>query len=132
MGDKRRGGNAPSWGSHMSTAAAEAFSFLNAAVRHHYRGSGDTASAARDRAAHEAGITPAQAERLWKRWRQMASVDGDVYRALRNKYEALIQRNEDAADAHRAERMRLQAYRGGHETDEKRRAALERVGTARD
>ncbi len=83
----------------MSTAVSEAFELLNAGTRKHYRGAGDSPTAARDRAAREAGITPAQAERVWKRWRTMASVDGDVYRALRNRYGHLCAWIENAADA---------------------------------
>jgi hypothetical protein len=95
----------------MSTAATEAFAFLNALTKKHYRGWGDTATAARDRAARDAGITPAQAERVWKRWQGMASIDGDVYRALRNRYEALCQKHEQAAAASRAERLEIKASR---------------------
>src|SRR5690606_31143527 len=87
--------------------AMEAFAFLNAGIKKNYRGWGDTPTAARDRAAKEAGITPAQAERIWKRWKHMASVDGDVYRALRTAYETLCEKTEAAADA--MERRRLGA-----------------------
>ena len=114
----------------MSTAAIEAFEFLNAGIRKHYRGWGDTATAARDRAARDAGITSAQAERVWKRWQTMGSVDGDVYRALRNKYAALCERNEQAADASRAERKSLEDMR--HATAQKRTASDERGGAADD
>ncbi|MBZ9894218.1 hypothetical protein LB545_07655 [Mesorhizobium sp. BR1-1-6] len=100
----------------MSTAASEAFCFLNKLTQREYRGWGDTATAARERAARNAGITPAQAERVWKRWQRMASIDGDVYRALRNKYEALCEANEQAADAYRAERLQL---RNGNAVDQK-------------
>ena len=95
----------------MSTAATEAFSFLNRLTQREYRGWGDTATAARERAARNAGITPAQAERVWKRWQRMASIDGDVYRALRNQYEALCEANEQAAAADRAERLKLRVGR---------------------
>ena len=100
MGDQHRVENDPARGRrNMSIAVTEAFAYLNAGTRKHFRGAGDTATAARDRAAREAGISSAQAERLWKRWRSMASVDGDVYRALRNKYESLCERVESAAEA---------------------------------
>lgn len=100
MSDTRRVKSDPKRGdSVMSTATVEAFEFLNAGTRKHYRGAGDSPTAARDRAAKEAGITPAQAERVWKRWRTMASVDGDVYRGLRNKYGHLCAWIENAADA---------------------------------
>lgn len=95
----------------MSEAATEAFNFLNRLTQREYRGWGDTATAARERAARNAGITPAQAERVWKRWQRMASIDGDVYRALRNKYEALCEANEQAAAADRVERLELRAGR---------------------
>ena len=109
MSDTRRVKGDPKRGSHtMSTAVSEAFEFLNAGTRKNYRGAGDTASAARERAAREAGISPAQAERLWKRWRTMASVDGDVYRALRNRYEYLCQRVESAAEAMELERREIE------------------------
>lgn len=114
MGDTRRVKYDPKQDvSDMSSsiAATEAFQYLNAGVRKHYRGAGDTPTAARDRAAREAGISPAQAERLWKRWRNMASVDGDVYRSLRNRYEALCLHHEQAADANEAKRHELKAQR---------------------
>jgi len=91
-----------------SIAATEAFQYLNAGVRKHYRGAGDTPTAARDRAAREAGISPAQAERVWKRWRNMASVDGDVYRSLRNKYGHLCSLIEKAGDAVEAKRLEIE------------------------
>ncbi len=107
MSDTRRVKSGLKRGSNvMSIAVTEAFDFLNAGIRKHYRGSGDTPSAARERAAKDAGISPAQAERLWKRWRTMASVDGDVYRALRNKYESLCLRVENAAEAMRRGKSR--------------------------
>lgn len=100
-----------------SIAAREAFDLLNAATAAEYRGWGDTRTAARDRAAVRAGVTPAQATRLWKHWQTMASVDGDVYRGLRNAYGHLCDWIEAAAD--RMERNRLQrAGNTSNETDE--------------
>lgn len=102
-----------------SIAATEAFQYLNAGVRKHYRGAGDTPTAARDRAAREAGISPAQAERVWKRWRSMSSVDGDVYRSLRNRYEALCSYIENTAEAVEREAQEIEetnAAHRGHQT----------------
>ncbi len=99
MSDKMRVTSDPKQGEHMSTAVSEAFDYLNALQKKEYRGWGDTASAARDRVARKAGITPAQAERVWKRWQSMKTVNGDVYRALRNAYEAACTRIEAKADA---------------------------------
>jgi hypothetical protein len=109
MSDTKRVKSDPKRGeSVMSIAVGEAFKYLNAGTKKHYRGAGDTPTAARNRAAREAGISPAQAERIWKRWKTMASVDGDVYRALRNKYESLCVRVENAADAMEQERREIE------------------------
>jgi hypothetical protein len=101
MSDPKQGKSDLKRDEKMSTSAAahEAFQYLNALQKTEYRGWGDTATAARDRAARKAGVSPAQAERVWKRWQSMKTVNGDVYRALRNRYEAMCQRIENAADA---------------------------------
>lgn len=116
MSDRRRVRSDPKRGiCKMSIAAQEAFNFLNAGTRFHYRGRGDTSTAARERAAERAGITPAQAERIWKRWDQMKTVNGDVYRALRNTYGHLCEMVEHAADAVEAKQQEIEAT---HETSE--------------
>jgi hypothetical protein len=102
----------------ISIAAQEAFDLLNAGTRLHYRGRGDTATAARDRAAKEAGITIAQGERVWKRWEAMKTVNGDVYRALRNKYGHLCSYIENKADAIEREAQQIEetnAAQRGHQ-----------------
>lgn len=106
MSEPRRCESAPKRGESMSTsvAAGEAFACLNAGMRKEFRGFGDTKTAARDRAAKEAGLTPAQAERLWKHWQTMKTCNGDVYRLLRNKYGHLCSWIEDTADAMEARR----------------------------
>ncbi|MGN6143516.1 MAG: hypothetical protein ACTHOP_08000 [Mesorhizobium sp.] len=82
-----------------SVCAAESFQLLNAGAKHVWRGQGDTWTAARDRAANEAGVTPSQAERLQKNWRTMKFPNGDVYRLLRNKYGHLCSWIENTAEA---------------------------------
>lgn len=110
MSDTRRVKNDPKRGKGvMSTAAVEAFGYLNELTRHYNRGWGDTQTAARDRVAKDAGISPAQAERLWKRWQRMTSVDGDVYRGLRNLYETSCTWAETKADALEARRLGTKA-----------------------
>jgi hypothetical protein len=91
-----------------SIAAREAFDLLNAATVKEYRGWGDTRTAARDRAADQAGVTPAQAERLWKNWQTMKFPNGDVYRLLRNKYGHLCSWIEKAGDAVEAKRLEIE------------------------
>lgn len=109
MSDPVRGKSAPFEDECMSTAAQEAFSYLNELQKVEYRGWGDTATAARDRVARKAGITPAQAERVWKRWQSMKTVNGDVYRALRNAYEAACIKIENAAAALEREAQEIEA-----------------------
>lgn len=129
MSDIRRVKSDPKEGDQMSTsiAAQEAFDYLNALQKQEYRGWGDTATAARDRVARKVGISPAQAERLWKRWQTMKSVNGDVYRALRNKYEALCLQIETQADALERETQIIEAQ---HASLESRRAAREGMESA--
>lgn len=108
MSEPRRYESVPKRGEcEMSTSAcaAESFDLLNAGARSVWRGQGDTWTAARDRAAEEAGVTPAQAERLSKNWRSMKHPNGDVYRLLRNKYGHLCSWIEDKADALEARRL---------------------------
>lgn len=111
MSGRRRCGFAPKKGKSMSISAAakEAFDCLNAGMRKEFRGWGDTRTAARDRAATKAGVTPAQGTRLWKHWQTMASVDGDVYRALRNKYGHLCAWIENAAESMELEQQTIEA-----------------------
>ena len=101
MSGPRRCESVPKQGDTMSTsiAAKEAFQMLNSATVSEYRGWGDTRTAARDRAARMAGVTAAQAERLWKNWQTMKSVNGDVYRSLRNTYGHLCSFIEAKAEA---------------------------------
>lgn len=119
MSEPKRYGSAPKQGKSMSTsiaereyispAAKEAFDLLNAGLKIHYGGYGDTPTAARDRAAEEAGLTPAQAERLWKNWKTMIYPNGDVYRNLRNTYGHLCSWIEDKADAIEREARDIEA-----------------------
>lgn len=81
-----------------SVCAAESFQLLNAGAKEAWRGQGDTWTAARDRAAEDAGVTAAQAERLQKNWKTMKHPNGDVYRLLRNKYGHLCSWIEAHAD----------------------------------
>jgi hypothetical protein len=113
----------------MSVAANEAFQLLNAGAVKEYRGWGDTRTAARDRAAKKAGVTPAQAERLWKNWQTMKSVNGDVYRLLRNKYGHLCNIIETSADA-MAERRR--DYEANHEVNQSHRSVAEGIARAQE
>ena len=124
MCDPKRCGSAPIEDEPMSTsmAAQEAFRMLNAAMRQEYRGWGDTQTAARDRAARKAGITPAQAERVWKRWHEMKSMNADVYRGLRNTYGHLCALIENTADRIEREAQSIEESNAAMSRDQ---AALE-------
>lgn len=113
----------------MSTSicAEESFKLLNAGAKSVWRGKGDTWTAARNRAAEEAGLTHSQGERLEKNWRTMKFPNGDVYRALLIKYGHLLPRPydrlcsfiENAADAidRRAQEIEeANAAQGSHRT----------------
>lgn len=129
MSDTRRVKSDPKQGKRMSSAANEAFDYLNALQQNEYRGWGDTATAARDRAAKKAGITPAQAERVWKRWQSMKTVNGDVYRALRNAYEATCIKIEHAADRIEARRHQIEETHApfhSHQTADRRNGSADR------
>jgi hypothetical protein len=112
----------------MSTSicAEESFQLLNAGARSVWRGKGDTWTAARNRAAEEAGLTHSQGERLEKNWRTMRFPNGDVYRLLRNAYGHLCQGIENKADAIEREAQKIEetneALRG-HQTPMARREA---------
>lgn len=130
MSEPRRYESVPKQGELMSTsvAATEAFELLNAGAKKHWRGQGDTWTAARDRAAQEAGVTPAQAERLQKNWKTMKFPNGDVYRLLRNKYGHLCSWIENAADAIEAKRHEIEESNAAFEGN---RAARRRDVEAR-
>jgi hypothetical protein len=129
MSEPKRSGNRLKQGKSMSSsvAAKEAFDCLNAGMKREFRGWGDTRTAARDRAAQEAGVTPAQGTRLWKNWQTMASVDGDVYRLLKLKYGHLCAWVENAADAMERERREIE---GKNATDQSHPSVGGRVAGA--
>lgn len=110
MSEPRRYESVPLRGKVMTTSVAawEAYELLKAGAKQEYRFDGDTKTAARNRAAKGAGITAAQAERLWKNWKTMKFPNGDVYRQLRNKYGHLCSWIENAADRMESERREIE------------------------
>jgi len=134
MCDRKRVGSDPIEDSDMSSVAAkEAFDILNAATKQEYRGWGDTQTAARDRAARKAGVSPAQAERVWKRWRSMKTMNADVYRGLRNTYGHLCTWVENTADRIEAKRIGIEGshapFQSSRPADRRDVAADRRDGT---
>lgn len=94
----------------MTTPARAEFWLQGLAWTKH-RGRHDTWSAARDRAAREAGVAASIAKRIWQRWQEMNDVGGDALLRLMLAYEAACQRNEEAVEAYQAERLKLKAER---------------------
>lgn len=85
--------------------------WLQALARAAHRGRHDTWTAARDRAAEEAGLPRTIAQRIWQRWHSMQDVGGEALLKLMLAYENLCERNEAAADRNEADRLKLKAIR---------------------
>lgn len=85
--------------------------WLQALATAAHRGRHDTWTAARDRAAEDAGLPRTIAQRIWQRWHSMQDVGGDALLKLMLAYEKLCERNEAAADRHKTERLELKAIR---------------------
>jgi len=91
--------------------------WLQALAKAAHRGRHDTWTAARDRAAEKAGLPRTIAQRIWQRWHSMQDVSGEALLKLMLAYEQMCERNEDAADRHKTERLELRAIR--HAVNEK-------------
>lgn len=102
-------------------ALLEAVRWADALMDYEYRGRGDREKSARHRVSRRTGVTESYLVRLKYRSHEMKDVAGSVYRALKLAYDEQCQRNEEAADRHSAERIKL---RGNHEkADEKSASA---------
>ena len=100
-----------------SIALNEAKGWADALMDSEYRGRGDREKSVRGRVSKRTGIPESYLFRLQYKTREMKDVAGSAYRALMLSYNELCRLNEEAADRHHAERMRI---RGNHETaDEK-------------
>lgn len=105
-------------------AVAETYHYLNELTKRAHRGRHDTWSAARDRVAKEAGVARSYCKRVWDRYSEMKDVSGNAYRALRASYERQCIRNEEAAEAYRAERLAMKEPRDGVVDDEQHQAGV--------
>ncbi len=98
-------------------ALKEAKDWADALMDYEFRGRGDREKSVRGRVSKLTGVPESYLYRLQYKTREMKDVAGSAYRALKLSYDELCLRNDEAADRHCAERMRL---RGNHETaDEK-------------
>lgn len=96
-----------------ATALSEAKEWADLLLDREFRGRGDREKSVRYRLAKKLGIAESYLFRLKYKTNDMKDVAGSVYRALRNAYEDMCERNEAAADRYRAERLGL---RGHNET----------------
>ncbi len=113
-------GNSVSEDQMASAALKESRQWFDELMELEFRGRGDREKSARGRLADNIGVPEQWLFDLQYKSAEKRDVRGALYRALllgKQKYEALCQANEEAADRHHAERMRI---RGNHETaDEK-------------
>ena len=122
MSDNRisENGNFVSEDGMSSIALIEAKGWYDDLMSREFRGRGDREKSARGRVADNIGVPEKWLVDLQYKSEGKKDVRGALYRALMlgiQKYDALCQANEDAADRYKAERPKL---RGNHEkADEK-------------
>jgi hypothetical protein len=101
----------------MSTIAlSEAKDWHDRLMDAEFKGRGDREKAVRGRLSKRTGIPESYLFRLQYKVREMTDVAGSAYRALMLAHDELCARNEEAADAMRAERKKLEAER--HEANQ--------------
>ena len=101
----------------MTTAAlAEAVKWNEKLLDAEFKGRKDKDYLARSRLAERLGVKESYLFRLQYKTEEMKDVAGSVYRALMHAYADMCARNEEAADAMRAERKKLEAER--HEANQ--------------
>lgn len=104
----------------MSTTAnialSEAKDWHDKLMDAEFKGRGDREKSVRGRLSKRTGIPESYLFRLQYKVREMTDVAGSAYRALMLAHDELCARNEEAADAMRAERIEL---RKRNEADQK-------------
>lgn len=97
-------------------ALTEAVRWADALMDAEHRGRGDREKSIVGRVSKRTGVPESYLRRLKYKSHEMKDVAGSVYRALMVAYDDLCQRNEDAADRMRDERLMM---RGQNETADK-------------
>lgn len=116
-------GNSVSEDEMTSAALKESRQWFDELMQLEFRGRGDREKSARGRLADNLGIPEQWLFDLQYKSAEKKDVRGALYRALllgRQKYDALCIANEEAAERHRAERLRM---RGTHEKADKESAS---------
>jgi hypothetical protein len=117
--------------SEMSTTALlEGRKYYDKLMDAEYRGRKDRNGSARGRLADLLMVSETKLLRLEYKIEEMRDIGGELYRRLKLGYEAICEGNEQAAEAMRAERLKLKAVRDAVH----KRRAVARVGSdpARD
>jgi galactokinase len=94
-------------GEMTSVALQQAKGWADQLLDKEFQGRGDKDYLARYRLAQQLGIKESYLFRLQYKTAEMKDVAGEVYRRIRHAYEEMCARNEEAADAYRAERLDL-------------------------
>ena len=113
MEGKRFGKSAKNVGdSEMSsTALIESKHYYDSLMDAVHKGRRDRNGSARGRLADGLRVKESRLVRLEYKYEEMKDVGGELYRRLRMAYEAICEGNEAAAEAMKAERLELRAYR---------------------
>ncbi|TAA49121.1 hypothetical protein [Shinella sp. JR1-6] len=90
-----------------SIALKEAKSWLVKLMDREFKGRGDRDYMIRDRLATATGIPESYLYRLQHKTRGMKDVAGEAYRRLKLAYENICEKNEEAADRYKAERLSM-------------------------
>lgn len=101
-------------GNEMSTEAlTQAKGWYKTLLDVEFRGRGDREKSVRGRLAKSLGIAESYLFRLQYKAHEMKDVAGEAYRRLKIAYDNVCEKNEQAADRYKAERLSMD---GKHET----------------
>lgn len=100
-----RNGKRVSEDTMSNTALIEAKTWADALMDAEWRGRKDRDGLVRYRVSRKTGVPESYLYRLQYKTAEMKDVAGSVYRSLMLAYEEMVQRNEAAADADRAQRF---------------------------
>jgi len=124
-----RNGKTVSEDKMSSTALIEAKQWADALMDAEWRGRRDRDASVRYRLSKRTGVPESYLYRLQYKTAEMKDVAGSVYRSLMLAYEELCERNNNAADAKRDQRL---ALRVNNETDQEPASAGMGDGAPRD
>lgn len=117
--------------SEMSTTALiEGRDYYDKLIDAEYRGRKDRNGSARGRLADFMAVNENKLLRLEYKFEEMRDIGGEFYRRLKLSYQAICEGNEQAAEAMKAERLKLKAERNA--VHQRRAQARDGSGPALD